>query len=185
MGTRFLLVIEVFSNQIVGNVQLCKYTKMHRIVNRKQMNFMIYKLCLNKAAFKKERKSLSTAPQKLTINLPYKTTIPLLGTYSIQQRLVHKNSHSSLIHNDHESGNYSKVHQLVDKQNVIGTLIQLYTAAATAKSLQSCLTLYDPMDSCPPGSSVHRILQARVLEWVAISFSGIYIYKAPIIQNLK
>lgn len=79
------------------------------------MNFMIYKLCLNKAAFKKERKKLSTATQKLTINLPYNTTIPLLGTYSIQQRFVHKDSHSSLIHKDHESGNYSKVHQLVDK----------------------------------------------------------------------
>ena len=36
---------------------------------------------------------------------------------------------------------------------------------------QSCPTLCDPMDCSPPGSSVHRILQARVLEWVAISFS--------------
>ena len=36
---------------------------------------------------------------------------------------------------------------------------------------QSCLTLCDPMDYSPPGSSVHGILQARVLEWVAISFS--------------
>ena len=40
-----------------------------------------------------------------------------------------------------------------------------------AKSLESCLTLCDSMDSSPPGSSVHRILQARILEWVAISFS--------------
>ena len=44
--------------------------------------------------------------------------------------------------------------------------------AAAAKSLQSCLTLCDPMDGCPPGSSVHGILQARTLEWVAISFSN-------------
>ena len=44
-------------------------------------------------------------------------------------------------------------------------------AAATAKSLQSCLTLCDPMDCSQPGSSVHGILQARILEWVAISFS--------------
>ena len=36
---------------------------------------------------------------------------------------------------------------------------------------QSCPTLCDPMDSSPPGSSVHGILQARILEWVAISFS--------------
>ena len=37
---------------------------------------------------------------------------------------------------------------------------------------QSCLTLFDPMDHSPPGSSVHGILQARILEWVAISFSN-------------
>ena len=41
-----------------------------------------------------------------------------------------------------------------------------------AKSLQSCPTLCDPMDSSPPSSSVHGILQARALEWVAISFSN-------------
>ena len=44
-------------------------------------------------------------------------------------------------------------------------------SAAAAKSLQSCLTLCDPIDSNPPGSSVPGILQARLLEWVAISFS--------------
>ena len=40
---------------------------------------------------------------------------------------------------------------------------------------QSCLTLCDPMDCSPPGSSVHGILQARILEWVAISFSNLKI----------
>ena len=45
-------------------------------------------------------------------------------------------------------------------------------AAAAAKSLQSCLTLYDPIDNSPPGFPVPRILQARTLEWVAISFSN-------------
>ena len=44
-------------------------------------------------------------------------------------------------------------------------------AAAAAKSLQSCLTLSDPMDYSPPGSYIHGILQARVLEWGAIAFS--------------
>ena len=43
--------------------------------------------------------------------------------------------------------------------------------AAAAKSFQSCLILCDPIYSSTPGSSVHRILQARILEWVAISFS--------------
>ena len=45
-------------------------------------------------------------------------------------------------------------------------------AAAAAKWLQSCPTLCDPIDSSPPGSPVPRILQARTLEWVAISFSN-------------
>ena len=45
-------------------------------------------------------------------------------------------------------------------------------AAAAAKSLQSCLTLCDPIDSSPPGSAIPGILQARTLEWVAIAFSS-------------
>ena len=45
-------------------------------------------------------------------------------------------------------------------------------AAAAAKPLQSCLTLYDSIDGSPPGSPVPGILQARTLEWVAISFSN-------------
>ena len=45
-------------------------------------------------------------------------------------------------------------------------------AAAAAKLLQSCLTLCDPIDGSPPGSPVPGILQARTLEWVAISFSN-------------
>ena len=44
-------------------------------------------------------------------------------------------------------------------------------ACLPAKWLQSCLTLCDPMDCSPPGSSVHGILQARILEWVVISFT--------------
>ena len=45
------------------------------------------------------------------------------------------------------------------------------SAAAAAKSLQSCLTLCDPIDGSPPGFPVPGILQARTLEWVAIAFS--------------
>ena len=47
-----------------------------------------------------------------------------------------------------------------------------FPAAAAAASLQSCLTLCDPIDSSPPDSPVPGILQARTLEWVAISFSN-------------
>ena len=46
-------------------------------------------------------------------------------------------------------------------------------AAAAAKSLQSCPTLCDPIDGSPPGSAVPGILQARTLEWVAISFLAV------------
>ena len=45
-------------------------------------------------------------------------------------------------------------------------------AAAAAKSLQSCLTLCDPIDGSPPGSPVPGMIQARTLEWAAISFSN-------------
>ena len=48
----------------------------------------------------------------------------------------------------------------------------IYAAAATAKLLQSCLTLCDPTDSSPPGCPIPGILQERTLEWVAISFSN-------------
>ena len=44
-------------------------------------------------------------------------------------------------------------------------------AAAAAKSLQSYLTLCDPTDGSPPGSSIPGILQSRILEWITISFS--------------
>ena len=47
-----------------------------------------------------------------------------------------------------------------------------FTAAAAAKLFQSCSTLCDPIDGSPPGSSIPGILQARILEWVAISFSN-------------
>ena len=46
------------------------------------------------------------------------------------------------------------------------------TQCVHAQSLQSCPTLSDPMDCSPPGSSIHGIFQARVLEWDAIAFSA-------------
>ena len=53
-------------------------------------------------------------------------------------------------------------------------------AAAAAKSLQSCLTLCDPIDGSPPGSPIPGILQARTLEWVAISFSNAWKWKVKV-----
>jgi len=53
-------------------------------------------------------------------------------------------------------------------------------AAAAAKSLQSCLTLCDPIDGNPPGSPIPGILQARTLEWIAISFSNAWKWKVKV-----
>ena len=52
--------------------------------------------------------------------------------------------------------------------------------AAAAKSLQSCLTLCDPIDGSPPGTAVPGILQARTLEWVATSFSNAWKWKVKV-----
>ena len=57
------------------------------------------------------------------------------------------------------------------------TFTGLNTPAAAAKSLQWLPTLYDPIDGSPPGSPVPKILQARTLEWVAISFSNAWKWK--------
>ena len=54
----------------------------------------------------------------------------------------------------------------------VGSASPQKAAAAAAKSLQSCPTLCDPIDVTPPGSPISEILQARTLEWVAISFSN-------------
>ena len=55
---------------------------------------------------------------------------------------------------------------------VFNIFIVLAAAATAAKSLQSCPTLCEPTDGSPPGSPIPGILQARTLEWVAISFSN-------------
>ena len=61
----------------------------------------------------------------------------------------------------------------MDKEDMKHTYHGILLACLLAKSLQSCLTLCDPRDGSPPGSSVPGILQARTLEWVAISFSKV------------
>ena len=58
--------------------------------------------------------------------------------------------------------------------------LPLAPPAAAAKSLQSCPTLCDPIDGSPPGSHIPGILQARTLEWVAISFSNAWKWKVKV-----
>ena len=62
----------------------------------------------------------------------------------------------------------------------IWEIIKLYTMLCYAKSLQSCPTLCDPIDGSPPGFPVPGILQARTLEWVAISFSNAWKWKVKV-----
>ena len=58
--------------------------------------------------------------------------------------------------------------------------VEIMAAATAAKSLQSCPTLFDPIDSSPPGFPVLGILQARTLEWVAISFCNAWKWKVKV-----
>ena len=69
----------------------------------------------------------------------------------------------------------SDVETICEQEVLLGVFANWFSrvAIAIAKSLQSCPTLYDPIDGSPPGSPVPGILQARTLEWVAISFSSI------------
>ena len=60
------------------------------------------------------------------------------------------------------------------------TLFNFKHAAAAAKSLQSCPTLCDPINGSPPGFPIPGILQARTLEWVAISFSNVWKWKVKV-----
>ena len=63
---------------------------------------------------------------------------------------------------------------------VLFEVLSSQVAAAAAKSLQSCPTLCDPIDGSPPGSAIPGILQARTLEWVAISFSIVWKWKVKV-----
>ena len=62
--------------------------------------------------------------------------------------------------------------------NLLG--VSNHLPAAAAKSLQSCPTLCNPIDGSPPGSSIPGILQARTLEWVAISFSNAWKWRVKV-----
>ena len=73
---------------------------------------------------------------------------------------------------------YTERAMRVQKRETIATVSK--TAAAAAKSLQSCPNLCDPIDRSPPGFPVPGILQARMLEWVAISFSNAWKWKVKV-----
>ena len=75
---------------------------------------------------------------------------------------------------------FSSLPLKVQGVEVLSSLLNLCSQAAAAKSLQSCPTLRNPTDSSPPGFPVPGILQARTLEWVAISFSNAWKWKVKV-----
>ena len=91
-----------------------------------------------------------------------------------------------MIHNTHwsqyERSKLENWYYWISKLTLKLQYSRLYSAAAAAaaKSLQSCLTLCDPIDGSPPGSPVAGILQARTLEWVATSFSNARKWKVKV-----
>ena len=68
----------------------------------------------------------------------------------------------------------NNLHSFLITKTTVKKVNIIPAAAAAAKSLQSCLTLCDPIDGSPPGSPIPGILQARVLQWGAIDFSMKY-----------
>ena len=101
---------------------------------------------------------------KLKIELPCDPAIPLVGIYlekTNSKRYMYPNVCSSIIYNS---------------QDMEAT----YAMLCYAKSLQSCPTLCDPIDGSPPGSPIPGTLQARTLEWVAISFSNAWKWKVKV-----
>ena len=91
------------------------------------------------------------------------------------------NKFTSLLHFDlvHLSPLYTIIFLFYFK-NIHDPSFQTSSAAAAAKSLQSYLTLCDPIDGSPPGSPIPGILQARTLEWIAISFSNAWKWKVKV-----
>ena len=80
-----------------------------------------------------------------------------------------KSNYTPILKNNNNNNKRKETHKIVN----------LYSPAAS-KSLQSCPTLCDPIDGSPPGPAVPGILQARTLEWVAISFSNAWKWKVKV-----
>ena len=75
-----------------------------------------------------------------------------------------------------KKNNMNKEHKVIFKE-----MLSMYAvAAAAAKSIQLCPTLCNPLDGSPPGSTIPGILQARILEWAAISFSNAWKWKVKV-----
>ena len=110
--------------------------------------------------------------KKLEIELPYDPAIPLLGIHTEETRIERDTCTPVFIAALFIIARTWKQPRCPSADEWIRKLWYIYTMEYSAKSLQSCPTLCDPIDGSPPGSPVPGILQARTLEWVAISFSN-------------
>ena len=108
--------------------------------------------------------------QKAIKKDPGKSELDFIGWFFVRPR----SSLSECLQNKTISWTKCKTKSKTRSKN---TYIDTWTAAAAAKSLQSYPTLCDSIDGSPPGSPVPGILQARTLEWVAISFSNAWKWK--------
>ena len=130
--------------------------------------------------------SLSTSPSKeysglISFRMDWLDFLAIQGT--LRSLLQHHSSKASVLwrsafftvqlsHPYMTTGKTRALTRWTFVGKVMSLLFNMLSAAAAAKSLQSCPTLWDPIDGSPPGSSAPGILQARILEWVAISFSN-------------
>ena len=95
----------------------------------------------------------------------------------ITRRYLQTHVNSRTVHNS-QKGKTTQVFKCPLTDEWLSKIQYIHTAAA--KSIQSCPTLCDPRDGSPPGSPVPGILQARTLEWVAISFSNVWKWKVKV-----
>ena len=112
--------------------------------------------------------------KKLKTELPYDPEIPLLGIY-MEKTVIPKDKYTPkftatllTMARTWEQPKHLSTDERIKK---VWNIYAMEYCESESEVAQSCLTLCDPMDCSPPGSSVHEIFQARVLEWLAISFS--------------
>ena len=123
--------------------------------------------------FHGKTKGLGMPPQQM-LRICYispEVRTPFVENESVQGTLLQLYEAASMV--EGHRGVQRRGRWMWPRQNFPGTA----AAAAAAKSLQSCLTLCDPINSSPPGSPAPGILQARTLEWVAISVSNAWKWK--------
>ena len=117
----------------------------------------------------------------LGIKLPYDPAIPKLGIYPAAAAAAAESLQSCLTLQPHrrQPTRLPRPWDSPGKNTGVGChfLLQCMKVKSESEVAQSCPTLHDPMDCSPPGSSVHGIFQARVLEWGVIAFSANTVYQ--------